>query len=75
MNRPTFTKEQEYWICNVIGDWYIFWKNNLCDPAVTHRLGFAKENLKALLCDDKEFFEPLIKEEIKKECECDFNEA
>lgn len=51
MKKPEFTKEQENWLCDVIGDWYLSWKDRIssCD---THRLGFAKEELKALICDE-----------------------
>lgn len=57
MERPPFTKEQEYWICDVIGDWYLHWKYKICSEDGTHSLGYAKEQLKALLCDDEGFFE------------------
>lgn len=53
MKRPEFTKEQEYWICDVIGDWYLHWKNRIADyDQRTHSLGFAKEQLKAIICND-----------------------
>lgn len=53
MERPEFTKEQEDWICNMIGEWYLHWKSKLVNyEEKTHKLGFAKEHLKALLCDE-----------------------
>lgn len=52
MKRPHFTKEQEYWICHQIGDWYLHWKNRIADyETKTHSLGYAKEHLKAMLCE------------------------
>lgn len=60
MKRPEFTKEQENWICEVIGDWYLTWKPRIVDyESRTHSLGFAREHLKALLCDDKQFFKDI----------------
>jgi hypothetical protein len=47
-----FTNRQRDHICYQIGDWYIHWKNNLTDPYVPHRLGFAKEQLKTMICGD-----------------------
>jgi hypothetical protein len=56
MERPTFTTDQENWICEVIGDWYLAWKHKICHKDGTHNLGRAKEQLKALICNDVEFF-------------------
>ena len=56
MSRPEFTKEQEDWLCYMIGEWYLLWKNRICGKDGTHSLGIAKEQLKALFCNDKEFF-------------------
>jgi hypothetical protein len=57
MKRPEFTEEQESWICYHIGEWYFYWQHRLCNHEnKTHKLGYAKEMLKAILCDDKEFF-------------------
>lgn len=53
MENPKFTKEQQYWICDIIGDWYLLWKNKLTDGR-QHNLGFAKEHLKQLLLGWKE---------------------
>lgn len=44
------TKEQEHDICYLIDDWYLEWKNQMTDEGVQHRLGVAKEELKALIC-------------------------
>lgn len=56
-NRPEFTEEQERWICYVIWRWYFDWKDKLtecisplCDDCVTPKFGFAKEELKQILC-------------------------
>lgn len=55
MKNPGFTEEQKAWICDQIGDWYISWKNRLVNyEDKTHRLGFAKEILKTMICDTKE---------------------
>lgn len=52
MKPPTFTNEQMNFICYMIGEWYLLWKNKLVDyNEKTHRLGFAKEQLKEMICD------------------------
>lgn len=62
MTRPAFTEEQEDWICHQIGEWYLEWKkvilvhNKDCPehcPHSQHRLGVAKEILKAMLCNPR----------------------
>lgn len=46
-----FTKQQVDFICYQIGEWYLDWKKYLVDyKNKTHRLGFAKEELKARIC-------------------------
>lgn len=50
MQRPNFTREQEDWICEIIGDWYFTWKNSMTNNREPHSLGRAKEDLKLLLC-------------------------
>ena len=51
--RPEFTPEQIDWICYQIGDWYLEWKPKLVNwQDKTHRLGFAKELLKAQICGE-----------------------
>ena len=46
------TKEQEAEICYIIGEWYLDWKHKLVDyDTRTHNLGFAKEMLKAMICN------------------------
>lgn len=38
-------------VCSAIGDWYLEWKKKLVDyKNQTHRLGYAKEELKTKLC-------------------------
>jgi hypothetical protein len=49
-----FTKQQVDFICYEIGEWYVQWKNQLVDYETrTHRLGFAKEELKARICGEE----------------------
>lgn len=48
--RPSFTMEQECWICFVIDSWYMRWKNNICKNDKINNLGFAKEELKNNIC-------------------------
>lgn len=46
------TKEQEMEICAIIGDWYLMWKKKITvEPGAEHRLGYAKEILKELICN------------------------
>jgi hypothetical protein len=45
-----FTREQEDYICYIIGNWYIKWKDNMTD-GTPHRLGIAKEALKEMFCE------------------------
>lgn len=54
--RPTFTEEQEFWICDIIGAWYQHWKHRITDNYGPHRLGFAKEELKAALFTERDYF-------------------
>ncbi len=49
-NYQPLTYKQEDFICWQIGEWYLYWKNNLTDPYVPHKLGYAKEQLKEMLC-------------------------
>jgi hypothetical protein len=51
MNRPNFTREQEDWLCEAIGHWYFEWKHKMTDGS-PHRLGYATELLKSVICDD-----------------------
>lgn len=51
MNRPDFTKEQEDWLCEAIGEWYLSWKTRIAKGE--HRLGYAKEELKSLICGEQ----------------------
>ena len=53
MNKPKFTKEQEYWLCYEIGEWYLDWKNECKDDCCCY-LGFARENLKQRICREKD---------------------
>lgn len=42
------TYEQECDLCYLIDDWYIHWKKDITD-GTPHKLGIAKEELKALI--------------------------
>lgn len=44
---PHFTPEQKDFICEQIGEWYFAWKNEFQGQ---HRLGYAKEMLKTMIC-------------------------
>ncbi len=44
------TREQQDWVCGEIGEWYLDWKRKITEKDGTHRLGFAKEDLKNRLC-------------------------
>ena len=58
MKNPGFTDEQMDWICYQIGEWYIAWKHRLINfEEKTHRLGYAKEKLKEMICDQPESFD------------------
>jgi len=49
----SFTYEQIDFICATIGDWYWKWKHQMATGEGTqHRLGYAKEELKHMLCGD-----------------------
>ncbi|HAT1796289.1 TPA: hypothetical protein JBL19_06180 [Legionella pneumophila] len=51
--RPEFTQEQIDFICYQIGEWYLDWKPCLVDwQTKNHRLGYAKEKLKTMICGD-----------------------
>lgn len=52
MNNPSFTSEQIDFICSQIGHWYQDWKYKINSTGeTTHRLGYAKEELKSRICD------------------------
>jgi len=46
---PEFTQEQVDWISYQIGCWYFDWKHKIGGEH-QHRLGYAKEVLKQMLC-------------------------
>lgn len=48
--QQSFTREQVDFICYEIGDWYLLWKNKIASGE--HRLGFAKEQLKTMICGE-----------------------
>ena len=52
--QESFTPEQIDFICSQIGEWYLEWKHRIiCDlEQGTHRLGYAKEQLKTLICGE-----------------------
>ena len=57
-----FTYLQADFICYTIGEWYLNWKDKMVDKVsvseecdglhVVHNLGFAKEQLKIMLCGE-----------------------
>lgn len=47
--QDSFSQEQIDFICYQIGCWYLEWKNKI-SPNNEHNLGFAKENLKTMIC-------------------------
>ena len=52
-NNNSLTYDQQDRICFLIGDWYINVKNNLINyESNTHCLGFQKEILKCMLCEN-----------------------
>lgn len=53
-NQESFTPEQIDFICYQIGDWYLEWKDRIVVDLKkgTHRLGYAKEQLKSIICGD-----------------------
>ncbi len=52
--QESFTYEQIDHICYMIGDWYVEWKDRIITDLKqgTHRLGYAKEQLKTMICGD-----------------------
>jgi hypothetical protein len=63
-----FTLQQADHICYQIGEWYLKWKNCIVDglPQGQHRLGIAKEDLKMMICGDKDIYE-LVDERFSDE--------
>jgi hypothetical protein len=62
MNRPEFTREQENWLCYVLGDWYLEWKDKMTENNHPHMLGIAMSQLKDILCGDEpdKFIEQIV---------------
>lgn len=54
MPEVKFTPEQVDYICYQIGEWYFKWKGNITPNHEQHRLGYAKEELKTMICGDDE---------------------
>lgn len=52
--QPELTKEQETAICYIIGEWYNKWKHRITDNGKEHSLGYAKEELKQMICSGAE---------------------
>lgn len=49
------TRCQEDMLCALIGEWYLKWKNQIANyDDRTHRLGYAKEELKLWICGDED---------------------
>ena len=54
-NDLNLTPQQIDAICDRIGTWYVYWKDKIVNyEDRTHRLGYAKEELKSYLCGDEE---------------------
>lgn len=52
--QESFTREQQDFICWQIGEWYLEWKAKISsglEPG-QNRLGFAKEQLKTMICGE-----------------------
>ncbi len=60
------TTQQIDHICYQIGEWYLQWKGQLTDPYVPHKLGFAKEQLKEMICGDEYTDSTEHKTEVEK---------
>lgn len=55
MSDVKFTQEQKDYICYKIGEWYFSWKERLVNyEDKVHRLGYAKEILKTMICDSED---------------------
>jgi hypothetical protein len=50
-NMKKLTYEQECFICEVIGEWYLKWENKLIDKWGNNQLGRAKEDLIEMICN------------------------
>lgn len=52
--QKSFTQEQQDFICWQIGEWYLHWKHQIVveGNSGAHRLGYAKEMLKSMICGD-----------------------
>lgn len=62
-----FTTKQIDHICYQIGEWYLNWKGKLTEPYVPHHLGFAKEQLKEMICGSEyEDNSDQLKTEVEK---------
>lgn len=58
-----FTPEQVDFICEIIGKWYFLCKENFVDyESKTHKLGYAKEVLKRMLCPPEEYTTEYMKD-------------
>lgn len=53
-SQKSFTREQIDFICFQIGEWYVNWKERIVVDLKggTHGLGYAKEQLKEMICGD-----------------------
>ena len=51
--QSSFTESQRTFICHQIGDWYLNWKDSIANhDHKTNNLGYAKEQLKIMICGD-----------------------
>ena len=51
MYEPTISSVRA---CEIIGEWYMRWKDKITNEGSTHRLGYAKEDLKDRFCKESE---------------------
>ena len=60
MKKITLSREQEDYICYVIGEWYVKWKMRDLNSSI----GYAKEELKHMICDpQEEYVSPIMDNE------------
>lgn len=52
------TDDQANELCYIIGEWYLMWRHRIANyEQKTHNLGYAKEQLKSMICEWDEIWE------------------
>jgi len=51
VNKMALTNVQKYEVTVLIDKWYLIWKDKMTSNGEPHSLGFAKEQLKQMLCE------------------------